>query len=275
MDRIIAEILDDNPFPDIGITRSNLEKIDIEGSDSGRVFFINSVRRYKLRACKNEGEAKEIESHVLAVQEITPKLIGRDRSYILMEALEGFRMLTHEDILANAKAIGRLCAIANSRKAEDVDEEERFLRRLSSLLAMNIISQELHDEIAKVFIGLEHARPKEIRLDLDDLHKGNLMINNEGRIYYVDEESIDPRMKGMGLGKILKVVEKREWKEFLEGYADIEDPSIFTPEYVLLIELGEMIRIAEKKSRHGEDAAEELIVLDELLLKLRPLVPLR
>ena len=274
-DEITTRVLADLPFSKIiAITPNNLEKIHIEGSDSGRVYFINGEERYKLRVCKDEEEAQAIERHVLTVPSAFPRFIGRDRSYILMEALDA-RMLTRDDILVHAKEIGVLCAKVNAHPGPDTDEEPRVIKHLAGIRDAGFMSSDVHDHALELFRRLKHHVPKHIRLDLDDLHNGNLMIDREGRIYYVDEESIDPRMQGMGLGKLLKLFHKEDWRQFLAGYALVEDSSIFTDEYILLIEFAEMTRIAEKKIRKGEDAADDLILIDDILLRMRPLIPMR
>src|SRR3990172_8600235 len=176
----VQRILDDKPFAG-KIAIKDLQSLAGEHALSGKAYFVieqDDKIRYKVRVCVSEERARHLERNIQRFQKFFPAFHGRDRNYILTEALQGYRNLAKEELLANARKIGRMCAeIHQVQEAGGHDPHAYFYKRLNWLRTNNSIDDALYLQAAAKYE--ENIKKLDIRasLDLADIHEGNIMMN--------------------------------------------------------------------------------------------------
>lgn len=239
----VQHILDDKPFAGKLIVR-DLRSLAGEHALSGKTYLVveqDGKIRYKLRACVDEARAKHIEQNLIIFQRFFPKFYGRDRNYILTEALQGYRISTREELMTNAQKIGRMCAEIHQSQIEGShDMRKYFYKRLNWLKENKVIDDAFYQKAAMRYEVSVKNLDLRVALDLSDIHEGNIMINKEGNMLFVDEDAMEYRVKGLGLAKLLKKMQQEgELREFLNGYNEVANGDYLTPEYrdhLLLVE---------------------------------------
>ena len=266
----IQHILDDKPFADT-IVIKDIQKLQEEHAHSGNAYWVIAAdgKRYKLRACNNVDLAMRIERTIARVQHIFPKLYGRDRQYLLMEALEGYRRLTEEDLLKNLHAIGRIYGeVHQLQDAGNHDHRTFYHARLFYLKTEGLIDDELYQKLREKFEHTIANIEYRISMDYNDLHAGNMMQGPKGDILFVDEEGLAYRVKGLGLAKLLKTLKHDDqYKEFMKGYTEVTDGAYLTPEYLEHIRLVEIVQALANK-RLKKTYPEAILREVEMLKKL-------
>ena len=193
----IDKIIADRPFHRF-MTIETVEPLSGSSAVSGQSFIVTTDdrRRFKLRRCKDAAQAEGIEDTVRRFSHIFPKFYGRDGRYLLLEALDGYRDCTKEDLRRNARAVGRLCAEINQAESISDHDHERFFRnRMAEILAMGAIDQELHDTAIAKYLQLIEELEVKVGMDLNDIHPKNFMIDKHGNVLYVDEQGIAYRLR--------------------------------------------------------------------------------
>jgi thiamine kinase-like enzyme len=231
---LIATIEQERPFSDY-CTIHKITPIFASNARSGQVFFIETTKgKFKLRVCKDAKQASEIEENMRKFSHIFPKFYGRDGRYLLIEALDGFRTLTQDDMKKNMRRIGRMYAEVHLYGKEALhDQKHWFSKRLDRLLERKVISRELYDRTVAAYAASLRAVGDHVALELNDVHKGNFMINDQEVLYFVDEEGIGHRVKGIGIAKFIQQIDGRDWREFVTGYSEVADPSLIRSKALL------------------------------------------
>ncbi|HIH24475.1 TPA: hypothetical protein HA251_05555 [Candidatus Woesearchaeota archaeon] len=263
----LESVKNDRPFAHFLGEIQSIEPLIASNALSGNAFFVACASgKYKLRVCDSEARAKTIEDNLRRFPNIFPKFYGRDGRYILTEALVGYRGLTNDDLRRSARKIGRLCAEVNSAEANaDHDHRQFFITRIAKLLHRGIIDRELHDRVLGRYEQSLDRVTVRISLDMNDLHKGNFMIDKDDNILFIDEEGINPRMRGQGVAKLLRAIgHEDEYREFMAGYNEVADGSFLTPEYLAHMHLVELVRTINFKTEVGVNLDRAQKDLDEL-----------
>jgi hypothetical protein len=220
-------------------------------------------RRFKLRVCASTTQARAIEALVLAIPSVLPAFSGRDGRHLLFEWLEGYRALDGPSLALHVRSLGRMCATVNQhgtapgppgrvfRKLESLRTARRFRRELDLLRRLGWVDEVIHERLGDLFeAGLRECGTP-ICLDLLDLHPGNLMVNGEGDLRYVDELGLAYCMRGLGVGKLLgRRGREVHWHAFREGYSEVADASTLTPEYFHFVRIVAGVRAAVKKANN-------------------------
>lgn len=253
---LIRKILEDRPFAGKIAIKDIVQVGDSpEGHAlSGTAFWITAEdgSRYKLRACSTEKRAIQIEATIKELPHIFPVLYGRDRNYLLFEALSGYRNVTKKELAENARKIGRMSAEIHQVQAiSEHDPDKYFFSRLDWLRDNGHIDDGFYNEIVRAYQKSLAKITRRLGLDLNDIHEGNIMINKEGNILFVDEDGFAFRIKGLGLAKLLKKLNHEgELKEFLAGYTEVANGEFLTPEYIYHLEIVETIRAIYTKLKN-------------------------
>lgn len=265
------EILKDAPFRSL-MVMSTVESLAGPGVYSGQTFMVTATdgRRFKLRRCGDVEKAKRIEENVRRFSHIFPKLYGREGRYILMEALSGYRDCTVEDLHRNARMIGRICAeIHQADVMTNYDRGEFFTHQLIDLHKRGVIDDNVYLQTIAVYDRLVQDIDVKIRLDMNDIHAKNFMIDEKGNMLFVDEDGIAYRAQGMGMAKLLKQLpDDATWREFEAGYGEVETQHPFTSQYKLLLFIMETVRSIHYRVASGnlpETVPKEIAYLCNLV----------
>lgn len=282
---------DEAPFAD-RLELVRFEPLAVGEGHSGGAFRVedDEGRAYKLRACGRAGRAREIERFVGLVPDIFPKLLGRDRRFLLFTFLEGYRSLTRRELLDASVRVGALTARVHRAGRQSrllggpgawlVAARWRFqlARDLALLASREVVPvatlRTLRSKLAerRTRFGLP------FELELDDVHKANFMIApDEGDLRYVDEEAIGIRPRGLALATLLKTANLSETLEsFREGYDSEADASWIEPAYVEYLLLLDAVRRVAHKIRNEvrlaklpEEVAELAAIGQSLEVDLR------
>jgi hypothetical protein len=288
-----ARILRERPFAGI-LALDRVERVPSDFAHSGTAFFVRdrAGRRFKLRACSHPLRAAALARYLRLLPEVFPRLVAREGRFLLLQALEDYRLVTRAELLGRSRELGRIAARVHVRS------EPALARRpgLRTLMAARFAAGFLRDvwllrrrgtiPPASGRGALRKFRTHlgrfglPIALELDDLHKGNVMLReSDGDLRYVDEEGVGLRPKGAGLASLMKTVSsRRHWQRFRDGYAELADASFFTDaytEYLLLLDavrrVARKVRTQIREEKLPREIAElrEMADRDELALDWR------
>jgi hypothetical protein len=146
---------------------------------------------------------------------------------------------------------GRLLATLRSRF--QIERDLRVLRRAETLRPESQRAAERGFRSGRRRFGLP------VDLELDDLHKANLMVRDrDGDLRFVDEEGVAVRPLLTSLASLVKTADREDhWRAFRAGYvAERGEPGLITPEYTAYVVLIDTVRkVANKvRSAHKLDA---------------------
>jgi hypothetical protein len=232
-------------------------------------------RRFKLRACESTAQARKVEAMIRDLPLVLPAFHGRDGHYLLFERLDGYRTMDEASLAPNARGLGRLCATVNQqgaaaglsgrvfRKLEPHRAVRKFRRELDLLRRHERIDPGVYERLGELFaLGLRECDTP-IRLELRDLHMGNLMLNEAGDLRFVDELGLAYCMQGLGIGKLLRRPGREAlWPEFRAGYAEVADAGALTPEYLHFVRIVAGVHAAARKV-HDDSRRAKLLKVSE------------
>ncbi|MGI9432553.1 MAG: hypothetical protein ACR2PQ_10085, partial [Myxococcota bacterium] len=223
-------------------------------------------RRFKLRRCARVRRARAIERWLGALGRIPPRVVARAGALLLLEALDEHRPLEREELLARVSELGAMVAQVHAA-AERAGVPGRFARVLATVRSRFQIARDLtalrHAQTLKPEIqraaeeGIAAGRARfglPVALELDDLHKANLMLRErDGDLRFVDEEGVAVRPLLTSLASLVKTADRQaHWQEFRDGYEAVRDPSLITPEYTGYVVLIDTIRKVANKVRAAD-----------------------
>lgn len=259
-----ARILRERPFAGVA-DLVRVEPVDPRLAHSGTAFFVTARdgRRFKLRDGLRRRRAAAIERHVRALSEVFPPLLAREGRYLLLAALEDYRPVTRRELLRSADRLGRMTALAHvagrpgglldrlHRRALAGLERHRFRRDLALLRRTGTLPAASCEGAARKYRAHRARFGLPIALELDDFHKGNVMIReSDGDLRYVDEEGVALRPKGTGMASFLKTANRQATQEYYRmGYESIAPADFITPAYTEYLLLMDAVRRVAFKVR--------------------------
>lgn len=266
-------LLREQPFaPAFRIAR--VERVGAFAHSGTACFVVDAEgRRRKLRLCRTAARAREIETLVAALGDLCPAVEARRGALLLCEALVDHRPLTREELLERVDRLGEMVARAHAaaeahglpgalwRRRAALRSRFQRARDLWRVRASGALAPEallaLRGKLSEY--GRRFGLP--IALELDDLHKANLMLReSDGDLRYVDEEGVAVRPLGTSLASLVKTADRQEhWDAFRAGYARVRDPGWITPAYTEYVVLLDTLRkVANKLRASGQLGAERL-----------------
>ena len=221
---------------------------------------------FKLRYCKSLRQAKRIERNVHLFPRAFPHFYGREGKYLLFDWLEG-EQLTKPILPEYCYQIGKLLGEAHS--IEEVTTKKTvdtfFLSFLQDIHKARIFNQKTLAQLEETYQRLKGKMKMDVVLEFHDVHPANFLVYRN-KIYFIDEDGFDYKVKGLGLAKPLltkKWITTTEQKEaFWKGYNEHHSSDYFDRDYqhflnflALLRKLAVMIRTR----RNYAQAQEELL----------------
>ncbi len=252
-----------------------IEPIAEEGALSGSAFRVvdDQGRCFKLRRCPRALRAWSIERYVRRLPGLFAPLVGRDREYLLFEILSEHRAISRRELLGCAEWLGGSIASLHAagrgligRRASAWRYRFGFHQGLRALRKQAVLPPEVQEEIERRAALHERRFGWPIELELDDIHKGNVMWAPEtDDLRYVDEEGIGLRVRGASLATLLKSASFSDPLEgFRVGYAAKGDASWIQPAYVEFLLLQDAVRRVAHKLRHETRLEKLPAELDEI-----------
>jgi hypothetical protein len=247
-----------------------IDRVDPVGefAHSGTACFVSDTggRRFKLRCCASARRAREIQRLLSGLHRITPRVVAREGALLLLEALQEHRALEREEFLARLPELGAMVAQVHAA-AERMRVPSRATRLLATLRSRFQIERDLRALARAGTLRPEVQRAAEagiaggrarfglpVALELDDLHKGNLMLRDrDGDLRFVDEEAVAVRPLLTSLASLVKSADREtDWQAFRCGYASVRDPDPITPEYTAYVVLIDTVRKVANKVRAAD-----------------------
>lgn len=257
-------ILRERPFAGI-LAVDHVEPVGAEFAHSGTAFFVRDRegRRFKLRVCPNRLRAAALARYVTLLPDVFPTLVAREGRFLLLEALDDYRLVTRGELLRRGRELGRIAARIHARSARALARRpglrtlvavrfaSGFLRDLALLRRTRTIPPASSRGALRKFRAHFRRFGLPIALELDDLHKGNVMLREcDGDLRYVDEEGVGLRPKGAALASLMKTASsRRHWQLFRDGYAEVADAGFLTEAYTEYLLLLDAVRRVARKVR--------------------------
>lgn len=241
-------------------------------------------KKYMLRKAQTLKRAKTYEqiSKKLEKFGFLPKFLGRYGKNVIYEYIEG-RDLQKKESLKSIKQIGKISAYINKIKITVREAMEgRIKKQIKEATTGKfkklkkkvkpLLTKEKSEKVKKLYFYLKRKSKPIIRLDLNDATPSNFRLR-KGKVYFVDIESIKPRIRGYSIGKAFTkwFQTKKQRKVFLEGYKLVSSIKFLNKYYLDFIYLNYLIQEVNYTCRYGKKYKPKyktrLEFLDELLTK--------
>jgi hypothetical protein len=220
-------------------------------------------KKYVVRKCSTLERAKfyeEIENK-LGKYDILPKIIERCGKNVFYEYIDG-RDLTYKESKKIIEQIGKIASYINKIKVSG-KIDKRFNKQLNEIITgrfsdikkkvKSILTKEDIEIIKKIYSYLRKKSEPKLVWDLNDLNPDNFRLRN-GKVYFVDVEAIQPRIKlfCMGKGFMRWFKTKGEQKASKKGYKSVSSIKFLTKHYEEFIYLNFLIQEVNYKTKYRE-----------------------
>lgn len=247
------EILKKNPFRNI-LKMSSIESLKSESSWSGESFKVKSTDGgiYKLRCFDDLRKAKEVERNIKRLSGF-PKCYGREGRYLLLDWIDKkLKKITPNVLYQIGKIMGEVHRLNINDKGKTLDNI--YNENIKKIKKCHLLDKEIISKIKNIFERFKEKTRVDILLEYRDTHIDNFAIDKEGKVYFVDEDGIDYRVKGSGFRKILKelIKNKKQESAFWKGYNKEYDSDYFDINYKYFVYLLEVLRDIESKYKKRE-----------------------
>ncbi len=239
-----------------------------KGAISGETFRIISTenKAYKLRFCVSLLKARRIEKNVSRFSKAFPPFYGREGRFLLFDWIEGTavtKLATPKVCYQIGKLLGEQHALNEIDSTKNPDTSIK--RLVANLESTKIFNKE---ELAKLELKSRELREGlklDLILEISDIHEGNVIIDKNGRVYFIDEEGVDHKIKGRGLAKPLLtkgwIKSPEQLEAFWRGYHEHHSSDYFDLRYQRLMAFLQLITTITVRVRTGADYSKELAVL--------------
>ncbi len=255
MPTLEESILINQPFQHVLGRIKKVESLFKEGrAISGKTFrvFDANLKQYKLHYADSLRKAVEIEQNVTKVPSIFPEYYGRQGRFLLFAWIKG-RTLTKEEKPEVYEKVGRLCAdVHNANSVQGSSFKKGFYRWLECL-PVAIFTPMQKQVIAEQFENLREKVRVSVQLDLRDLHQGNCIIDEQERVFFVDEGGLLHSAKGLGFAKpFLTWFSPEARAAFWKGYTEKHSGDYFDRAYEELMTLMSCVQIVGFRALKGQ-----------------------
>jgi hypothetical protein len=220
-------------------------------------------KSFVIRRCKTLKKAKRYEnlSKKFGRFGFLPKFITRIKKDVFYEYIPG-RDLRKKESKKIIFQIGKIAGQVHKFKSKG-NINKRFNQYLKESTTGEfiklkkqkpLISKKEATKIKILFNYLKKQSKPKIYLDLYDIYPDNFRLK-KGKVYLVDLEAIDSRIRGIGIAKAFlkwfKTKRKREY--FKNGYQSVNSMKFFTEEYEDFVYLCFIVREINNRCRIGKE----------------------
>lgn len=220
-------------------------------------------KKYVVRKCSTIERARyyeEIEKK-FGKYKILPRFIERCGKNVFYEYIEG-RDLKYKESKQVIEQVGKIAGKINKIKI-DGKVNKRFDRQLDEIISgkfMGIrkkieptLTKEDGEIIKRLYSYLKKKSRPQFVLDLNDLNPDNFRLK-DGKVYFVDVEAIQPRIRlfCMGKGFMRWFKTTGEQKAFKKGYKSAGSIHFLTKYYEDFIYLNFLIQEINYKTKYRE-----------------------
>ena len=262
------EIIRRRPFGNI-LKLASIESLKSEYSRSGESFRVKSIngKTYKLRYFNDPRRAKEVEKNIKRLSGF-PKCYGREGRYLLLDWIDKRLKRINLDILYQ---IGKMIGAAHKLniKNKEIKLDDIYHENVKEIKKHNILGKETINKINNIFETSKKKSRIDILLEYRDTHIDNFAIDKRGKVYFIDEDGIDYRVKGSGFRKVLRelVNSKKQEGAFWKGYNEKYNNNYFDANYKHFVYLLEVLKDIGSKYKNGE-----LGIVDKRIKELKMLI---
>ncbi|MBU1029698.1 MAG: hypothetical protein ABIC91_06950 [Nanoarchaeota archaeon] len=258
-----SEITRQQPFRNI-MTIVKIESLEGRGAISGEAFEVlaSSGKKYKLRCCKTLKQAKLTERNVTLIPNLFPRFYGREGRYLLFDWING-EFLGKELSLDVCYKLGKMAGEAHA--LSEINKKKTpfdlFNTIITNLRTHKIFNNQILGQIEKTYFAMIEKLKPDIVLEFHDFHRGNILADKHGKLYFIDEEGFGYKVKGLGLAKpffrskwIKTSAQKRA---FWKGYCEHHSNDYFDNDYKKFVHFLQLIRTISTRTRTGADYMSE------------------
>ena len=252
----IEQVLKEQPFQHVTRFIAAYE-LKLRHNFSGTTYKVLGAdnRHYKLRLCTDIIHARKIEENVKLLPHWFPKFHGRIGKYVLFDWIEG-NTIPKQVPVEVCRKIGQMMGEAH---ALDDLKENNLVEYFTDLL--NQSRGEFSEEERQRILTFFHALIPKLKIDITrefhDTNLGNLLLDKDGRLYFVDEDGISHKLKGLGMAKPLItdgfISSEEQVNAFWEGYKEYASDDFFTKDYAILIDLIQNLRMIRIRKDRPEE----------------------
>lgn len=229
-DRPFSNLIKVTPIEDLisyrdGILMKSIRAFKVQ--DFNKLF-------YKLRVYNSIDYAKQRETKIRLAPQFFLKFYGRYKNYLLLDFLQGTTLVNIKDpSLDIFFKIGEMCGEINKLKINGKKEAElSFHKQIKYILRKKVISAEDYSIILRTYEKLTQKIEHDIVLEIFDITRNNFMIDSQNKVYFIDEDGIDYKVKGFGFVEpLLRWFNKEQKKIFFEGYNAVNSTAFFNSDY--------------------------------------------
>jgi hypothetical protein len=277
----IEYIFESQPFTNI-LSIVKVKSLIGEGAISGDSFQVtsNNDRKFKLRLCSSIKQAKRIEKNVNLLPDSFPKFYGRRGKFVLFEWINGKSIYDlGKSIPPNLSYLmGKLIGEAHSlNKISNKNPDTFILGLVERIKKYEALNKTYLKKIMKCYDLLRKKVKLQRVLEFHDLNPRNFMYKGRKdskncKLYFVDEDGIGYKIKGIGLAKPLlieKIIKtEAQKKAFWKGYGEFSQSNYFNHDYQNFLILVQLVRSIAAQSNNERNILKLKKKLDVFLAKL-------
>lgn len=221
------------------LKRSKISKLS--GGDSEETFLVEYGRdKFVLRVYETikEADYNSLIHSKLKKYGFLPKLFYQEKNKLLFEYIEG-RDCKKSDALKVAEQVGKICARINQLKIKGSKyAEKNIVSCLQLLKDYRFINEKQKEFLEKKYFELKKKSKPKISMDFDDIYPENFRLR-DGKVYLVDFEGFEPKIKGRGIGKgfLRWFRTPAQRKRFKKGYSSVTSSRFLTEDYLQFLYL--------------------------------------
>lgn len=235
----------------------NGKRSHLRGGESGETFLVEyRKKKFVLRNYETKDEADYIMNIYKKLRRygFLPEIYVQDGKSLLIEYVEG-RDCTKRDTSKVALQVGRICGLINHLKMKGIRLKERSMSSIfKTLREYRIIDEKSYHILQSRYTLLRKKIHPTLAIDFDDVYPKNFRLRN-GRVFLVDLEDFDMKVKGSCIGKaFLRWFKKPAQREkFLKGYGSIASIDFLTEDYLQFLYLNFTLYIVAYKLKYNKE----------------------
>ena len=247
-------------------------------SGTGEVFRIetDNGKKYKLRKCRTndseEGEkrADHISACIKDSKDILPHFYWQQNEYLLFDRLDDLQDFWDYTSPDKREKLWELLAKVHTTETKDIDKtraKQWCERKLDKNVLQNEFSIEEREKIQTIINRWLENPNTVFWLDIWDLKVGDIKVDQQWKLYLIDEDGIEHTIQWIGIGKLLKrkpewlnITEMKKWYEKI-----VKNSHIFDQEFLDFAKLFMSLNnLRRKKRAHENYSSVKTEILDSI-----------